>query len=374
MAKGTVAIEEAVVNPEDLEWLSQTANIYAPNQKGQTQHHALTRKLADIHEERLKAMDANGVDYMLLSLTSPGCQGESDPVKASNLAVRSNDWLAKQVAENPKRFGALAALSMHDAAEAAVELKRAVKELGMFGALINDFQSAGPDSGVKKYYDTPEYLPFWKAVEELDVPVYLHPRYPIDTELQPDGKFGPRKQILGAAVQFHLDLSFHIYALCSSGIFDQFPRVQVVIGHMGEGYVLTYSGDIYSAYAYTRIPFNLWRADHWYNKPVKKATRPSKHDYSYYLKHNISITTSGNFSTDVMKFCVEQLGVDRCMFSIGMSLSSMKSSLLIIVADYPYDTVEEAQDWWKGAELPKDQKQAVGRSNAIKLFKLPLEP
>lgn len=123
-----------------------------------------------------------------------------------------------------------------------------------------------------------------------------------------------------------------------------------------------------------RIPFNLWRADHWYNKPVKKATRPSKHDYSYYLKHNISITTSGNFSTDVMKFCVEKLGVDRCMFSIGKYLSSTKNNLLTITVDYPYDTIEEGQDWWKGVELLEGQKQAVGRSNAIKLFKLPLEP
>ncbi|KAF5008138.1 hypothetical protein FDECE_5574 [Fusarium decemcellulare] len=337
---GTVAVEEAVVNADDLEWLSETAAIYAPGQTGQTQHHALTQKLADIHDERLKAMDANGVDYMLLSLTSPGCQGESDPTKASKLAITSNNWLASQVALNPKRFGALAAVSMHDADEAAAELKRAVQELGMFGALINDFQSTGPGGAEKKYYDTPEYLPFWKTVQELDVPVYLHPRYPAEPDLQLDGKYGPRKQILGAAVQFHLDLSFHIYALCSSGVFDQFPGVQVVIGHMGEG-----------------IPFNLWRADHWYNKPVKKATRPSKHDYKYYFTHNVSITTSGNFSTDVLKFCIDQIGIDRCLFSI----------------DYPYDTVQEAQDWWKTVELPDNKKRAVGRSNAVKLFKLPLE-
>ncbi|KAF4469116.1 Amidohydrolase 2 [Fusarium albosuccineum] len=337
---GTVAVEEAVVNADDLEWLSETAAIYAPGQTGQTQHHALTQKLADIHDERLKSMDANGVDYMLLSLTSPGCQGESDPAKASKLAITSNNWLASQVALNPKRFGALAAVSMHDADEAAAELKRAVQELGMFGALINDFQSAGPSGSKKKYYDTPEYLPFWKMVQELDVPVYLHPRYPAEPDLQLDGKYGPRKQILGAAVQFHLDLSFHIYALCSSGIFDQFPGVQVVIGHMGEG-----------------IPFNLWRADHWYNKPVKKATRPSKHDYKYYFTHNVSITTSGNFSTDVLKFCIDQIGIDRCLFSI----------------DYPYDTIQEAQDWWKTVDLPDDKKRAVARSNAVKLFKLPLE-
>ncbi|KAH6984379.1 hypothetical protein BKA56DRAFT_670905 [Ilyonectria sp. MPI-CAGE-AT-0026] len=341
-SKGTVAIEEAVVNPDDIAWLAETGALYAPsNASGQSSHHALTQKLADIHDQRLQRMDAEGVDYMLLSITSPGCQGEPDATKANKLAVSSNDWLAREVARNPRRFGGLAALSMHDATEAAIELRRAVKELGMFGALLNDFQSIGPNGAGAKYYDGDEYHVFWKTVEELDVPVYMHPRYPPAPELQPDGKYGPRKHLIGAAVQFHLDLSFHIYALCSSGIFDLFPRAQIVAGHLGEG-----------------IPFNLWRADHWYNKPVKKATRPSKQDYSYYFTHNVSITTSGNFSTDGLKFCLGQVGADRCLFAI----------------DYPYDTIEEAQTWWKGIDLPLEQKQLVGRENAIRLFKLPLEP
>lgn len=65
------------------------------------------------------------------------------------------------------------------------------------------------------------------------------------------------------------------------------------------------------------IPFNLWRADHWYNKPIKRATRPSKEDYTHYFKKNIHLTTSGNFSTRALKFCINEVGVDRCMFSIG---------------------------------------------------------
>lgn len=238
-SKGTVAIEEAVVNPDDIAWLAETGALYAPsNASGQSSHHALTQKLADIHDQRLQRMDAEGVDYMLLSITSPCCQGEPDATKANKLAVTSNDWLAREVAHNPSRFGGLAALSMHDATEAAVELRRAVKELGMFGALLNDFQSVGPNGAGAKYYDGDEYHVFWKTVEELDVPVYMHPRYPPAPELQPDGKYGPRKHLIGAAVQFHLDLSFHIYALCSSGIFDLFPRAQIVAGHLGEGYVL----------------------------------------------------------------------------------------------------------------------------------------
>ena len=68
------------------------------------------------------------------------------------------------------------------------------------------------------------------------------------------------------------------------------------------------------------IPFNLWRADHWLNKPIKKKMRPCKEDYRYYLTHNIFITTSGNFNTRALKFCIDELGVDRCMFSIGQSV------------------------------------------------------
>lgn len=231
--KGTIAIEEAVVNPDDLDWLAECSSIYAPGTD--FKHHPLSKKLGDIHDERLQQMDAEGVEYMLLSLTSPGPQGQVDPKEAQGLAVRSNNWLAAEARRNPQRFGALAALSMHDAAEAAAELRRAVKELGMFGALLNDFQSCGEDGGGKKYYDAEEYHVFWETVQELDVPVYMHPRYPPGPDLEPGTSYGPRRHLLGAAIQFHLDLSFHIYALASSGIFDKFPKVQVVCGHLGEG-------------------------------------------------------------------------------------------------------------------------------------------
>lgn len=343
--KGTIAIEEAVLDPAGIARQGKDAALYAPAYgKGTpitSPEHPLTAALLDIHITRLERMDAEGVEYMLLSLTSPGPQGASDSDEASQIARDANDWLAGEAAKNPKRFGALASLAMHDADTAAYELRRAVKELGCFGAIVNDFQSVKVEGGEegKRYYDK-EFDPFWKTVEELDVPVYLHPRYAVASDLEGGGKYQDRHHLLGAGVQFHLDLSFHIYAICSSGVLDRFPKVQIVAGHLGEG-----------------IPFNLWRADHWYNKPVKKATRPSKEDYSYYFKHNISITTSGNFSTQGLKFCINEIGVERCMYSI----------------DYPYDQIKEAQDWWKGIDLPEDQKQAVARANAIRLFKLPLE-
>lgn len=235
--KGTVAIEEAVLDPEGISWMAESASLFAPGQNAsQLKHHSLTQKLMDVHDQRLSEMDAEGVEYMLLSLTSPGAQGEKDPVRAANIARNANNWLAGEVKKNPRRFGALASLSMHEPAGAAAELQRAVKDLGMFGAMVNDFQTFGEDSEGKKYYDAPEYQLFWQEVENLGVPIYLHPRYPITQELEgANTKWGPRKHLLGAAVSFHLDLSFHLYALCSSGIFDRFPGVQIVAGHLGEG-------------------------------------------------------------------------------------------------------------------------------------------
>ncbi|EPE30743.1 Metallo-dependent hydrolase [Glarea lozoyensis ATCC 20868] len=340
MARGTIAIEEAVISPADIASVTEWQSLLSPSFDPSKPVASYSTRLLDIHGARLQQMDENGVEYMLLSLTSPGCQGESDPETATQVARDANDYLTAEVAKNPQRFGAFAAISMHNSQDAITELRRAVKELGMFGALINDFQSHGPDGTEKLYYDTPAYDPFWEAVQELNVPVYIHPRYRIKPELEPGTMYGSRKHLLGAGVQFHLDLSFHIYAICSSGLFDRYPGVQLVVGHLGEG-----------------IPFNLWRASHWLNSPLKKPSRPCAQDYAYYFKHNIHVTTSGFFSTEALKFCTGQIGIERCLFAI----------------DYPYDQVKEAMDWWKGAELEEDEKEVIGRTNAIKLFKLPLE-
>lgn len=242
--KGTIAIEEAVLNPAGLSWIADSAPLFDPGQgrpasspTPESYVQRLNRQLVDIHGERLAQMDSHGVEYMLLSLTSPGAQGEPDPAKARVLAAEANDWLAAQVSQNPRRFGAFAAVSMHNVADAVAEATRAVKQLGMFGIMLNDYQVVNEGGNVegKKYYDEDEYRLFWKAVQELGVPVYLHPRFPPAKELQSGTKFGDRRHLLGAGVQFHLDLSFHLYALCSSGVFDEFPNLQVVVGHLGEG-------------------------------------------------------------------------------------------------------------------------------------------
>ncbi|KAJ5814943.1 hypothetical protein N7474_006720 [Penicillium riverlandense] len=338
--KGTIAVEEAVISPGTAWILDQFQQILTPGDAGKIAVEAHRSRLLDIHGSRLQMMDAEGVEYMLLSLTSPGCQGMHDQPLAERSATEFNDWLAAEVAKNPSRFGGLAALSMHDPAQAGLELERAVKQLGFFGGIVNDYQSTGKDGSGKKYYDTSFYDPFWEKVQELDVPIYFHPRYPPEKDLrESDTPYGSRMHLLGAGVQFHLDLSFHVYAVCSSGILDRFPRLKIVVGHLGEN-----------------IPFNLWRASHWYNKPSKRVARPSQHDYTYYFKHNIFITTSGNFSTAGLEFCIKELGEERCLFSI----------------DTPYDQIQEAQAWWRTVDMDQSKKDRVARGNAIKLFRLPL--
>lgn len=265
--RGTVALEEAVLGPSDLPWMAKSAIFFAPSAAAAGLDvfaaHPMVQALQDIHGRRLEQMDKHGVEYMLLSLTSWGPQGEPDPVKSMDIARRANDWLAGEVAKNPSRFGALASLPMAKPEEAARELRRAVQELGMQGAIVNDYQEVyedfvvgGDDDGKegegsarergdgaktkRLYYDHPRYDVFWRTLQELDVPVYLHPRYPPAVELGPGEKYdaaevGGKKHLVGASVQFHLDLSYHVYAIASSGVLDRFPNVKIVIGHLGEG-------------------------------------------------------------------------------------------------------------------------------------------
>src|SRR5580693_358241 len=138
----------------------------------------LRNRLLDIQENRLRLMDAHGMQLMLLSLNAPTVQAVPDPVKADQLARRANDFLAEQVARRPDRFQGLAALPLQDPDRASRELERTVKELGFRGALVNGFSEIAEVEG-PVYYDLPQYRSFWATVESLDVPFYLHPRNPL---------------------------------------------------------------------------------------------------------------------------------------------------------------------------------------------------
>ncbi|KAH9223662.1 hypothetical protein DL95DRAFT_492796 [Leptodontidium sp. 2 PMI_412] len=262
---------------------------------------------------------------MVLSLSSPGIQTISNVSLAEEVATRANNDIAASISNNAMIFGAFAALSMHNATQAANELKRCVQELGFHGALLNDFQQAGPDNN---------YDPFWQMVVDLDVPVYLHPRPPTMAIIQLECAHAP--WILGPVHQFSVTLPNHIMGLCTNGIFDRFPSLKIIVGHLGE-----------------RIPSDLWRIDEMLKRKVPEGI-PMNRTLSSYWRTNIWETTSGDFATELPKFHRSVIGEDRILYSV----------------DYPFAMMQQGAEWLPSFHQSKKTKLDFVRNTAIKLLKL----
>ncbi len=298
--------------------------------KGFTQHidpavfADLGRRLADFDELRLAEMDRAGIDITVLSQTGPGVQGEANPELAVARAKQSNDFLAEQIARHPTRFAGFAALPMHDPEQAGRELERAVRELGFKGALVN-----GHTHG--RYYDDPAYDAFWERMQSLDVPLYLHPT---DAYVKPQVLAG-HPELDGAAWGWGVETASHALRLLFGGVFDRFPRLKIILGHMGEG-----------------LPFQRWRFDSRfavYSHGVRLARAPSE-----YIGTNIVITTSGVCSHGALSGAIAEMGPEAVMFSV----------------DYPYESTEVAAKFIEEAPLDDATRALVCHGNAQRLLKL----
>lgn len=281
-------------------------------------------------------MNANDVDFMVLSCGSPCIQGISDPKVAAEMAMHANDELAATISNNTARFGGFAALSMHNATEAAEELRRAVTQLGLLGALVNDYQQSGPDNATLLFYDRPEYDVFWKMASELDVPVYFHPRAniaQISLALYQHSIYTK-----GSVQEYAATLSTHIMGLCTNGVFDRFPKLKVIVGHFGE-----------------RLPSDLFRIDEQLERQ-RSVGLPMRHKFSYYWRKNLFETTSGDFTTPLLKFHLDQIGLGRIMYAV----------------DYPFTTLSEGAAWINSLSKVMRRKDlsSLKRNLAIKLLKL----
>jgi gamma-resorcylate decarboxylase len=293
----------------------------------------LRRRISDIHDERLAHMDKHGVEMMILSLNAPAIQAIPDAARANEVARKANDFLAEEVRKRPDRFQGLAALPMQDPDLASGELQRSVKELGFKGALVNGFSQIGTaDSMV--YYDLPQYWPFWDVVERLDVPFYLHPRNPLPSQAK---IYEGHAWLLGPSWAFGQETAVHALRLMGSGLFDKYPRLAIILGHMGEG-----------------LPYSMWRVDHcngWVQKPNRY---PARRKIADYFAENFYLTTSGNFRTQTLIDAMLEIGADRILFS----------------TDYPFEDVGQAADWFDVASISEADRVKIGRTNARKLFKL----
>jgi len=293
----------------------------------------LEKRLLDIQDYRLRQMDAHGMQMMILSLNAPAVQAIPDPGKAVEIARRANDFLAKEVQKRPERFQGLAALAMQDPEAAARELERCVKDLKFRGALVNGFsQIKEVDSMV--YLDDARYRGFWAAVENLDVPFYLHPRNPLPSAAQ---IYEGHPWLLGPTWAFGQETAVHALRLMASGLFDAHPRLQIILGHMGEG-----------------LPYSIWRVDNrnaWTKQPPRY---PAKQKLGEYFQQNFWLTTSGNFRTQTLIDAILEVGAERIMFS----------------TDWPFENVDHAALWFDQCSISEADRRKIGRANAVKLFRL----
>src|SRR5271165_2174668 len=259
---GKIALEEHFLLPETAEPDSSLGYaLFTPELRAQLQ---------DMGSGRIAEMDRGGVELAILSQPGPGIQAIPQIPQAIAGARRSNDYLAEHIAKNPKRLKGFAALPLQDPQAAAQELTRCVKELGFCGALVAGFSQVGnADSAV--FYDLPQYRAFWATVQQLDVPFYLHPRVPLATRQQ---AYEGHPWLLGSAWGFAVETSIHALRLIGSGLFDEYPRLKIILGHLGEG-----------------LPFSIWRVDH----RISRGGRSTKAKLSmaHYLRENFYITTSG---------------------------------------------------------------------------------
>jgi 2,3-dihydroxybenzoate decarboxylase len=288
------------------------------------------RQLLDFQEERIERMDACGIGYAILSLNAPAVQAITDRQRAIDVARRANDLLAEQVARRPERFGAFAALPLQDPEAAARELERAVGELGFQGALVNGFSQVGSEDD-STYYDLPQYWPFWAEVERLGVPFYLHPRDQLASRRQ---AYDGHTYLVGSPWGFADETAIHALRLMGSGLFDAFPKLKIVLGHLGE-----------------RIPYDLWRLDH---RLRKVPNRPAKRAMGDYFRQNFYISTSGHFCTQSLIHAILTVGADRVLFAV----------------DYPFEDHAQGSAWFDAADIAEADRRKIGRDNAVALFGL----
>jgi 5-carboxyvanillate decarboxylase len=284
-------------------------------------------RLQNLGERRIADMDESGIDRQLLLLTAPGVQ-VFDADTAISVAAASNDELAQACRNHPDRFSGLAAIAPQKPDDAAKELERGVKRLGLKGA-VNNSHTQG------EYLDDKKFWPIFEAAESLNVPIYIHPQTPPPSMVEPFVERG----LDGAIMGFAVEVALHTVAIILSGAFDRFPRLKIVIGHAGEG-----------------LPFLLFRLDHMQNVVLgnRKDIQPIKRKISEYLRENVYVTTSGMAWEPAILFTQQVLGFDRVMYAM----------------DYPYQFVVEEVLVTDNLPISDTDKKKLYQTNAETVFAL----
>ena len=289
----------------------------------------ISAKLADLGEVRLREMDEAGVDIQVLSHCPPGAQAYG-PDEAADKARAINDRLNEVVTGNPDRFAAFATLPTQDPEGSAAELERCVGEFGFKGAMLHGL-TAG------KFHDEDEFRPIFERAAALDVPVYIHPGFPHPEVIELYyGKYAEKyPPLIQAGWGFTVETATAAIRLVLSGVFDEHPNLQIILGHLGEG-----------------LPFLLWRI----NMAFETMGRPDVPTIRFRetFSRHFHITTSGNFSDPALLCSIQEMGIDRVLFSI----------------DWPYVANAPGTDWMDKLMLNREDKEKILNGNAKRLLRM----
>lgn len=289
----------------------------------------LSPRLADITGERLRSMDDNGISLQIISVAGAGADllnYKDGPA----FAKQYNDAIAEKITDHQDRFAAFAHLPMSAPQAAADEMERTIKTYGFKGALINGLTN-------DKFLDDPMFAPILQRAELLDVPIYLHPGLPPKAVVDAYYSDLPKHSGMLLSIAgwgWHSETAIHILRLIISGTFDRYPKLKLIIGHMGE-----------------MLPMMMVRCDDAF-KPEKVGV--NQRSVIETLRGQVFITTSGIFTNPPLMAAIDTFGIDNIMFSV----------------DYPFSTNEQGRTFVDNISLSSDQVEKIAHGNADKLLKL----
>jgi 2,3-dihydroxybenzoate decarboxylase len=286
----------------------------------------LRERLHDVGELRIREMDAAGIDIQVLSHSAPATQ-RFDADAAPAIARAANDRLRERVRASNGRLEAFAALPTANPRAAADELERAVTRLGFKGAMIHGLTNG-------KFIDAREFWPIFERAQALDVPIYIHPAvpHPAVVEAYYRDYLKEFPGLLTAAWGFTVETATQGIRLVLSGVFDEYPGLKIIMGHLGES-----------------LPFSLWRIDMALGRQGNRASA-----FRDTFRSHFWITTSGNFSTPALLCCVMEMGADRILFSV----------------DYPFVPNPPGVQWMQHVPLGPEDREKILSGNAKRVLKL----
>ena len=287
---------------------------------------ALRDRLFDVGELRLKEMDEVGIDVQVLSHGAPATQ-RLDAETAVPMARKVNDKLHAVAKSSNGRFEGFAALPTADPKAAADELERTVTRLGFKGAMIH-----GLSNGL--WLDDKRFWPIFERAQALDVPIYMHPAipHPAVADVYYKDYLKEFPGLLTAGWGFTVETATQAIRMVLSGMFEAYPRLKIILGHLGEG-----------------LPFSLWRIDMALQRQGNRST-PFRDTF----REHFWITTSGNFSTPALLCSVMEMGADRILFSV----------------DYPFVMNPPGMEWMKDIPLGPDDRAKIYSGNAKRLLRI----